>query len=70
VEKWDAAEQHIIELVHASNDLGRARQVFVGEKARRPRGHYTLRQNIRVIDRWPPESMDRGRPKPKRQTSA
>ena len=35
--------------------LSRARTVFTAEKARRPRGCYTLRQNIRVLDRWPPD---------------
>jgi hypothetical protein len=54
VEKWDAAELNVVELIHASNDLSRARAVFSGEKSRRPRGRYTLRQNIRVLDRWPP----------------
>ena len=54
VEKWDAAELHVEALLHASNDLGRAQAVFASEKKRRPRGRYTLRQNIRVLDRWPP----------------
>jgi hypothetical protein len=31
VEKWDAAEVHVLELVHASNDLSRARAVFAAE---------------------------------------
>jgi hypothetical protein len=53
VERWDAAELHVVELVHASNDLSRARAVFSAEKQRRPRGRYTLRQNIRVLERWP-----------------
>jgi hypothetical protein len=48
VEKWDAAEIHIEALLHASNDLSRAREVFATEKKRRPRGRYTLRQGIRV----------------------
>jgi hypothetical protein len=54
VEKWDAAELHVEALLHASNDLRRARAVFATEKKRRPRGRYLLRQNIRVLDRWPP----------------
>jgi len=53
VEKWDAAELHVEALMHASNDLSRAREVFATEKKRRPRGRYTLRQGIRVLDRWP-----------------
>jgi hypothetical protein len=53
-EKWDAGELHIEALLHASNDLSRAREVFATEKRRRPRGRYTLRQGIRVLQRWPP----------------
>jgi hypothetical protein len=55
VEKWDAPELHVEALLHASNDLSRAREVFATEKKRRPRGRYTLRQGIRVLDRWPPD---------------
>jgi hypothetical protein len=33
----------------------RARAVFAAEKKRRPRGRYMLRQNIRVLERWPPD---------------
>src|SRR5690348_6773714 len=54
VEKWDAGELHIEVLLHASNDLSRAREVFATEKKRRPRGRYTLRHGIRVLERWPP----------------
>jgi hypothetical protein len=54
VEKWDAPELHVEALLHASNDLSRARSIFAAEKTRRPRGRYTLRQGIRVLDRWPP----------------
>jgi hypothetical protein len=52
VEKWDVAELHIEALLHASNDLSRAREVFAPEKKRRPRRRCTLRQGI--LDRWPP----------------
>jgi hypothetical protein len=55
VELWDADELHVKALLHASNDLTRARAIFAAEKKRRPRGRYTLRQNIRVVDRWPPK---------------
>jgi hypothetical protein len=54
VELWDSTERHVLQLLHASNDLGRAKAVFAGETKRRPRGRYTLRQNIRVLERWPP----------------
>jgi hypothetical protein len=55
VELWDADELHTKALLHASNDLSRAKAIFAAEKKRRPRGRYTLRQGIRVLDRWPPE---------------
>jgi hypothetical protein len=56
VEKWDAAELHVEALIHASNDLECARAIFASEKNRRPRGRYTLRQGIRVLERWPPNA--------------
>jgi hypothetical protein len=55
VELWDADELHVKALLHASNDLSRAKAIFAAEKKRGPRGRYTLRQGIRVLDRWPPE---------------
>ena len=54
VEKWDEAELHVETLLHASNDLSRAREVLATENKRQPRGRYTLRQGIRVLQRWPP----------------
>jgi hypothetical protein len=53
VERWDSSEVHIFQLLHASNDLSRAQAVFASETNRRPRGRYTLRQGIRVLQRWP-----------------
>jgi hypothetical protein len=51
----NADELHVKALLHASNDLTRARDIFAVEKKRRPRGRYTPRQGIRVLDRWPPD---------------
>ena len=53
VELWDLAESQVLQLLHASNDLGRARAVFGSETKRRPRGRHPLRQNIRVLESWP-----------------
>jgi hypothetical protein len=55
VERWDSTEQHVFQLLHASNDRGRARAIFTSETKRRPRGRYLLRQGIRVLKRWPPD---------------
>jgi hypothetical protein len=35
VELWDSTE-HVLQLLHASNDLGRAQVVFASETKRRP----------------------------------
>jgi hypothetical protein len=56
VERWDSTEQHVFQMLHASNDLSRAQAVFAGETKRRPRGRYLLRQGIRVLKRGPPDS--------------
>jgi hypothetical protein len=60
VEKWDAAGLHVSALLHASNDLSRAQALFATESRRRPRGRYTLRQGIRVLQRWPPYDSKSG----------
>jgi hypothetical protein len=44
VERWDSTEQHVFQLLHASNDVGRAQAIFASETKRRPRGRYLLRQ--------------------------
>jgi hypothetical protein len=54
VERWDSAEQYVVELLYASNDLSKAKAMFAAWKDGRPRGRYTLRQGIRVLNRWPP----------------
>jgi|ERR1700722_18133887 hypothetical protein len=55
VERWDSTEQHVFQLLHASNDLGRAQAIFASETTRPPRSRYLLRQGIRVLERWPPD---------------
>jgi hypothetical protein len=55
VERWDSTEQHVFQLLHASNDLSRAQVVFASETKRRPRGRHLLRQGSRVLKRWPPD---------------
>jgi hypothetical protein len=55
IERWDSTGLHVFQLLHASNDLSRAQAVFASETNRRPRGRYTLRQGIRVLQRWPPD---------------
>jgi hypothetical protein len=55
VERWDSTEQHVFQLLHASNDLGRAQAIFASETKRRPGGRYLLRQSIRVLKPLPPD---------------
>jgi hypothetical protein len=40
VELWDSTENHVLQLLHASNDLGQARAVFDCKTKRRPRDRY------------------------------
>jgi hypothetical protein len=47
VERWDGL------LLYASSDLSMARAVFAVWKECRPYGRYLLRQNIKVLERWP-----------------
>jgi hypothetical protein len=42
-------------LLYASRDLSMAQAVFALWKERRPHGRYVLRQNVEVLERWPPE---------------
>jgi hypothetical protein len=53
VERWDAAERPFV--IYASSDLSMAQAVFALWKVRRPYGRYLLRQNVEVLERWPPE---------------
>jgi hypothetical protein len=42
-------------LLYASHDLSMAQAIFALWKERRPHGRYVLRQNVEVLERWPPE---------------
>jgi hypothetical protein len=56
VEQWSKDDQRIVRFLHASNSIDRARKIFNAAAKRRPRGGYTIRQGIRVLNRWPPSS--------------
>jgi hypothetical protein len=53
VELWTDNEQRVTDLLYAGNNLDKARDVFASAIRKRPRGHYTIRQRIRVVDKWP-----------------
>ncbi len=53
VELWTADDQHIIDLIYAGNNLERARKIFAELIGKRPQAHLTIRQRIRVLDKWP-----------------
>ncbi len=53
VELWTDNEQRVTDLLYAGNNLDKARNVFANAVRKRPHGHYTIRQRIRVIQKWP-----------------
>jgi hypothetical protein len=42
-------------LLYATSDLSMARAVFAVWKERQPYGRYLLRQDVDVLERWPPD---------------
>jgi hypothetical protein len=61
VEMWTDDELHIGRLLYAGSNLEKARMIFDEAVDHRPAGHYTIRQRIRVLDKWP-KAGDDGRP--------
>jgi hypothetical protein len=54
VEKWTRDGTKVDSLLYAGNSLGRARSVFEHAIKHRPRIRLTIRQQIRMLDQWPP----------------
>ena len=54
VEKWTRDGTKVDSLLYAGNSLGRARSVFEHAIKHRPPIRLTIRQQIRVLDQWPP----------------
>ena len=54
VEKWTKDGTKVDSLLYAGNSLGRARSVFESAIKHRPRIRLTIRQQMRVLDQWPP----------------
>jgi hypothetical protein len=53
VEKWTRDGSKIDSLLYASNNLGKAQEIFASEIKRRPRIRLTIRQQTRVLQQWP-----------------
>ncbi|MBO0715841.1 MAG: hypothetical protein J2P55_00700 [Rhizobiales bacterium] len=53
VEQWTADDQHVERMLWAGNAIVRARAIFDAKVRHRPRGHYTIRQRNRVLQKWP-----------------
>jgi len=54
VEKWTRDGTKVDSLLYAGNSLSRARAVFEHAIKHRPRIRLTIRQQIRMLDQWPP----------------
>ena len=53
VERWSKDDQRIERMLWAGNSIEKARAVFREAVKHRSRGHYTIRQRVRVIEKWP-----------------
>jgi hypothetical protein len=53
VEKWTKDGTKVDRMLYASNNLGKARDVFWAAVRHRPRIRLTIRQRARVLDQWP-----------------
>jgi hypothetical protein len=53
VETWTDDELHVQRMLYAGSSLGKAKVILADAVRKRPRGHYTIRQRIRVLDKWP-----------------
>jgi hypothetical protein len=53
VELWTRDGRRVERMLWAGNVPARARAIFDAEVRRRPRGRYTIRQGIRVLQEWP-----------------
>jgi hypothetical protein len=53
VEIWADEEPQVTAMLYGGTSFERARMIFADAVSWRPRGHYTIRQRIRVLDKWP-----------------
>jgi hypothetical protein len=53
VEQWSKDDQHVIRMLWAGNSIDIARDVFRRLVKHRPGGRYTVRQGVRVLEKWP-----------------
>jgi hypothetical protein len=53
VEKWSKDDHRMERMLWAGNSIEKAREIFNAEVKRRPRIRLTMRQGIRVLQRWP-----------------
>jgi hypothetical protein len=53
VEKWTKDGTKVDRLLHAGNNLEKARDIFAEAIRHRPRIRLTIRQRTSVLERWP-----------------
>jgi len=54
VEKWTKDGAKVDRMLHAGNNLDKARDIFAKAVKHRPRIRLTIRQRTRVLKKWPP----------------
>ena len=53
VEKWTRDDTKVDRLLYAGNNLKKAREIFAAAVKHRPRIRLTIRQQTRVLEKWP-----------------
>jgi hypothetical protein len=53
VEKWTLDGMRLDSLLYASKNLSKAQEIFTNAIKHRPRIRITIRQQTRVLQRWP-----------------
>jgi hypothetical protein len=53
VEQWSRDDQHVVRMLWSANSIDTAREVFGRLVKHRPGGRYTIRQGVRVLEKWP-----------------
>jgi hypothetical protein len=53
LERSRDGEDHVVRMLYGGNRLPKALAIFAERVRARPRGHWTVQQGARVIEKWP-----------------
>jgi hypothetical protein len=53
VEEWTTGDLHVARLIYVGNRIDKAHDIFDAAIRFNIAGRYTIRQSIRVVEKWP-----------------